>query len=59
VIGLRLAVARARIGRANCIVGKVRRVRSRRGVGKVLGQSPKAGSVRPRGAKVKLTVGRH
>jgi hypothetical protein len=58
VIGLRLAVARARIGRANCTVGRVRRVRSRRGVGKVLGQRPKAGSVRPRGAKVKLVVGR-
>jgi Tol biopolymer transport system component len=57
VIGLRLAVARARIGRANCLVGRVRRARSRR-VGKVLAQNPKAGAVRPRGTKVKLTVGR-
>jgi Tol biopolymer transport system component len=57
VIGLRLAVARARIGRANCLVGYVRRVRSRR-AGKVLSQSPRAGSVRSRGAKVNLVVGR-
>jgi Tol biopolymer transport system component len=57
VIGLRLAVARKRIGRANCLVGRVRRARSRK-VGKVLSQSPKAGSVRTRGAKVNLVVGR-
>lgn len=57
VIGLRLATARKRIGRANCRVGRVRRARSRR-VGRVLSQSPRAGSVRPRGAKVKLVVGR-
>lgn len=57
VIGMRLAVARTRIGRASCKVGRVRRARSRR-VGKVLGQSPSAGAVRPRGTKVNLTVGR-
>ncbi len=57
VIGLRLAVARTRIGRANCKVGRVRRARSRR-VGKVLSQSPNAGAVRARGTKVNLTVGR-
>ncbi len=57
VIGLRLAVARTRIGRANCKVGRVRRARSRR-AGKVLSQSPKAGAVRPSGTKVNLTVGR-
>ena len=57
VIGLRLATARKRIGRAHCRVGRVRRARSRR-VGRVLSQSPKAGSVRPRGTKVKLVVGR-
>ena len=59
VIGLRLAVARSRIGRANCQVGRVRRARSRsRKAGKVLSQSPRAGSVRTRGAKVNLVVGR-
>ncbi|MEK6274485.1 MAG: PASTA domain-containing protein [Actinomycetota bacterium] len=57
VIGLRLAVARQRIGRANCRVGRVRRVRSRK-VGKVLSQSPKAGSRLPRATKVNLVVGR-
>jgi Tol biopolymer transport system component len=60
VIGLRLALARKRIGRANCTVGRVRRVRAAaRRAGKVLGQSPKAGAVRSRGTKVALTVGRH
>jgi Tol biopolymer transport system component len=60
VIGMRLAVARKRIGRANCTVGSVRRVRSAaRRAGKVIGQSPKAGAVRARGAKVALVVGRH
>lgn len=59
VIGLRLAVARARIGRANCLVGSVRRVRAKpMKAGKVLAQNPRAGSVRARGAKVKLVVGR-
>jgi Tol biopolymer transport system component len=58
VIGLRLAVARARIGRANCRVGRVRRARSRR-AGRVLSQSPRAGSLRPRGGRVNLVVGRH
>jgi Tol biopolymer transport system component len=57
VIGLRLATARARIGRANCRVGRVRRARSRR-VGRVLSQSPRARSVRPRGTRVNLVVGR-
>lgn len=58
VIGFRLSVARRRIGRANCRVGRVRRARSRL-AGKVLSQSPKAGSRRPRGTKVNLVVGRH
>lgn len=59
VIGMRLAVARKKIGRANCLVGGVRRVRSAKTrVGKVLSQSPKPGAVRTRGAKVNLVVGR-
>jgi len=57
VIGLRLATARKRIGRANCLVGRVRRARSRK-VGKVLSQSPRAGSSWPRATKVNLVVGR-
>jgi Tol biopolymer transport system component len=59
VIGMRLAVARKRIGRANCNTGRVRRARSAKTrVGKVLSQSPKAGAVRKRGTKVSLVVGR-
>jgi Tol biopolymer transport system component len=59
VIGMRLAVARKKIGTANCLVGRVRRARAAKTrVGKVLSQSPKAGAVRKRGTKVKLVVGR-
>jgi beta-lactam-binding protein with PASTA domain len=56
---MRLAVARKKIGSANCNTGRVRRARSAKTrVGKVLSQSPKAGAVRPRGTKVNLVVGR-
>ena len=59
VIGMRLAVARRKIGNANCNTGRVRRAYSAKTrVGKVLSQSPKAGSVRTRGTKVNLVVGR-
>ena len=57
VVGLRLATARRRIQRARCSVGRIRRARSRR-VGRVLAQSPRRGSVRPRGPAVRLVVGR-
>jgi len=60
VIGMRLAVARKKIGSANCNTGRVRRARSAKTrVGKVLSQSPKAGAIRTRGTKVNLVVGRH
>jgi beta-lactam-binding protein with PASTA domain len=56
---MRLAVARKKIGTANCLVGRVRRARAAKTrVGKVLSQSPKAGAVRTRGTKVNLVVGR-
>jgi len=59
VIGMRLAVARKRVGRANCTVGVVRHVRvAPRRAGKVIRQSPRAGAVRARAAKVTLVVGR-
>ena len=59
VIGMRLAVARKKIARANCLVGRVRRARSAKTrVGKVLSQSPKAGAVRARATKVNLVVGK-
>jgi Tol biopolymer transport system component len=57
VIGLQLVAARPRIRRANCSVGRIRRARSRR-VGRVIAQSPRAGAHRPRGARVRLVVGR-
>jgi GH25 family lysozyme M1 (1,4-beta-N-acetylmuramidase) len=57
VIGMRLANARTRIRRAHCSAGRVRHVRSKR-VGRVLGQKPRAGSRRARGARVSLLVGR-
>ena len=60
VIGLKLAAARKRIARARCAVGTVRRVhvRSARKVGRVIAQSPKAGTRRPAGTRVSLAVGR-
>jgi beta-lactam-binding protein with PASTA domain len=59
VIGLRLGVAKTRIRRANCRVGRIRRVRVRRSLrGRVIGQSPRPGAVRRRGFPVKLVVGR-
>ena len=57
VIGLTLRGARRRIRRANCSVGRVRRARSRR-IGRVIGQSPRAGAVRSSGFPVNLVVGR-
>ena len=57
VIGMRLVTARTRIRRVHCSPGRVRHVRSKR-VGRVLGQNPRAGSRRVRGARVSLLVGR-
>jgi beta-lactam-binding protein with PASTA domain len=57
VIGLTLAKAKAKIKKAHCKVGKIRRTHSRR-VGRVIGQSPRPGVKKPNGFKVKLVVGR-
>jgi beta-lactam-binding protein with PASTA domain len=58
VLGLRLGVAKQRIRRANCSVGRVRHVRSRRALrGRIVGQSPDAGETRRRGFPVNLLVG--
>jgi len=57
VIGLRLARAKAKIVRARCRVGRVRRARSRL-VGRVIGQSPQAGARKARNFRVTLVVGR-
>ena len=60
VIGLRLAVAKKRITRANCKVGKVKRVhvRSKRKVGRVIAQSPRAKTRHVAGTRIKLSIGR-
>ena len=60
VIGLKLAAARKKLKRARYAVGKVRRVhvRSRRKVGRVIAQSPRAGTRRPAGTRVTLAVAR-
>lgn len=59
VVGLKLAAAKTRIRRARCSVGRVRSTRAKRAKrGRVIKQSPRAGAVRARGAKVTLVVGR-
>jgi Tol biopolymer transport system component len=57
VVGLRLAPAKQRIRRANCAVGRIRKKHSKR-VGRVLAQSPRAGTKLSRGGRVNLLVGR-
>lgn len=58
VVGKTLSTARRLIARARCSVGRVRRARSARARGRVLGQSPRAGAKRARGARVNLVVSR-
>lgn len=57
VIGMTLSRAKARIRARHCSVGRIRRARSNR-VGRVIGQSPRPGSVRAQGFRVRLVVGR-
>jgi beta-lactam-binding protein with PASTA domain len=57
VIGLKLAQAKAKIRKAHCRVGKVRRARSKK-PGRVIRQSPRPGVKKPNGFKVSLVVGR-
>jgi polysaccharide biosynthesis protein PslG len=57
VVGLRLAVARARIKARGCRVGRVRRARPAR-IARVLSQQPRRGARRQRGARIALTVAR-
>ena len=57
VIGLRLNAAKTRIRRAHCSVRAIRRVRAR-AIGKIVSQSPRAGSLRSRGYGLRLAVGR-
>jgi hypothetical protein len=57
VVGMTLPNARQTIRALDCSVGRIRRVRSKR-AGRVLRQSPRAGTVRKRGFRVRLVVGR-
>jgi beta-lactam-binding protein with PASTA domain len=57
VIGLTLSKAKAKIRAKHCSVGRIRKTHSRR-VGRVISQSPRPGTVKPRGFKVSLVVGR-
>jgi hypothetical protein len=59
VLGRKLSVARAAITRRACKVGKVRRARSRKVKrGRVVSQSPRAGTTLPNLGKVNLVVSR-
>jgi beta-lactam-binding protein with PASTA domain len=59
VIGLRLVAAKTRIRSRKCSVGPIRRAKSKRSLrGRVVGQSPRAGAVRPRAFRVSLILGR-
>jgi hypothetical protein len=52
-------VARTRITRNNCRVGRIRYARSRRSLrGRVIAQVPRGGVTKPAGTGVKLVVGR-
>ncbi len=56
VVGMTLRRAKSRIRARHCGVGRVRYARARR-VGKVIAQSPRPGTRKPRGFKVRLVVG--
>jgi beta-lactam-binding protein with PASTA domain len=59
VLGLQLSKARQRIRVRRCRVGTIRRARSLRSLrGRVIGQNPRARSLRRRGYPVNLIVGR-
>jgi len=51
-----LSKAKAKARTKRCSVGRIRRSRSTR-VGRVIGQSPKSGTVRRRGFPVALVIG--
>jgi len=56
VVGLRLGAARTRISNAQCSLGVVERVRSRRPAGTVLGQYVRPSRRLPEGTAIKLVV---
>ena len=58
VVGKKLPTARRMITRAHCRVGRVRRAKSRKPLGRIVEQSPRWGVKRARGARVSLVVSR-
>jgi len=56
VIGLTLRKAKQAISRAGCRIGRIRRARSGRKVGIVIGQRPKAKALVRKGTAVALVV---
>lgn len=60
LVGLTLAKAKLKLTKANCALGKTtRRATSRsKRVGRIVAQGSNAGTTRPQGAKVSVTVGR-
>jgi hypothetical protein len=54
--GKTLAAAKRALSRAHCGVGKITKKRSKAKHGRVIAQSPKAGTKLPSGSKVKLVV---
>jgi len=53
---MRLAAARAKLRRANCSVGTIKRARARVAAGRVVRQTPKAHQLRANRARVNLVV---
>ena len=58
VTGMTLSAARSAITRAGCRVGRVTRRSSSAAANRVVGQAPRAGTQRPRGTRVNVTVSR-
>jgi hypothetical protein len=58
--GLKLKSTGKRLTKANCVLGKVKRQKTKKAksVGKVVSQKPKAGTKLPNGSRVALTVGK-
>jgi hypothetical protein len=57
VVGRRTANAKTAIRRAGCRVGRIQRARSRTRVGRIVTQSPRAGSPLAALGRVHLTIG--
>jgi hypothetical protein len=59
IVGNSSKVAKAKLRKAGCATGKVKRKRSPKNSGKVIAQSVPAKTVLPAGAKIDITIGTH